>query len=96
MTIETHAERILGILADIYPERVFDFFGARLKSSTERDDDGSYEAIPFHFYSLQQQFSGLADHAVDTVRRWFVSGDPLFQFTGGRLIASSFPNFQTL
>jgi ppGpp synthetase/RelA/SpoT-type nucleotidyltranferase len=91
--IETHAERILGILADIYPERVFDFFGDRLKFSTERDDDGSYEAIPFHFYSLQQQFSGLADHAIDTVRRWFVSGDPLFQFTGGRLIASSFPNF---
>jgi len=90
--IETHAERILGILADTYPERVFDFFRDRLKFSTERDDDGSYEAIPFHFYSLQQQFSGLADHAVDTVRRWFVRGDPLFQFTGGRLIASSFPN----
>jgi ppGpp synthetase/RelA/SpoT-type nucleotidyltranferase len=91
--IETHTERILGILADAYPERVFNFFGDRLKFSTEREDNGSYEEIPFHFYSLQHQFSGLADHAVDTVRRWFVSGDPLFQFTGGRLIASSFPNF---
>src|SRR5216684_3958172 len=37
--------------------------------------------------------SSIADHAIDTVRKWFVSGDSLFQFTGGRMLSSSFPDF---
>jgi hypothetical protein len=91
--IETHAEMVLAILADAHTTRVFDFFGDRLKFSTARDDENSYEPIPHHFYTLQKSFASIADHAVDTVRKWFVSGDPLFQFTGGRMLSSSFPDF---
>ncbi len=90
--IETHAEMVLAILADSHAARVFDFFGDRLKFSTELDDEDSYEPIPHHFYTLQNSFSSIADHAVDTVRKWFVTGDPLFQFTGGRMLSSSFPD----
>lgn len=91
--IETHAEMVLAILADRHVMRVFDFFGERLKYSTARDDEDSYEAIPHHFYTLHKCFSSIANHAVDTVRTWFVTGDSLFQFTGGRMLSSSFPDF---
>jgi hypothetical protein len=91
--VETHAEMVLAILAEAHPTRVFDLFGDRLKFTATRDDESTYEAIPHHFYTLQNPFSSIADHAVDTVRTWFVSGDPLFQFTGGRMLSSSFPNF---
>ena len=91
--IETHAEMVLAILAGINVEGVFDFFGARLKFSTERNDEDSYEAIPHHFYTLHKCFSSIAEHAVDTVRTWFVARDSLFQYTGGRMLSSSFPDF---
>ena len=92
--IETHAEWVLARLAEKYPEKVFDFFGARLThADTREEDDSRYEDIPFHFYCLNKSFSKIADHAVATVRGWFASGDSLFQFRGGRLLASSFPDF---
>jgi hypothetical protein len=92
--IESHVERVLGLLAKSQPEKVFDLFGERLKyASTREEDDGGYEEIPSPFYGLEKSFANIADHAVSTVRQWFVSGDPMFQFRGGRLLASSFPNF---
>ena len=91
--IESHAERVLGLMAKSRPEKVFDFFGERLAYAASREDDDSYEEIPFHFHGLEKSFANIADHAVSTVREWFVSGDPMFQFRGGRLLASSFPDF---
>lgn len=91
--IDTHAEWVLARLAEKCPEKVFDLFGARLKYADAREDDSRYEDIPFQFYCLQKSFASIADQAVATVRQWFVSGDSLFQFRGGRLLASSFPDF---
>jgi ppGpp synthetase/RelA/SpoT-type nucleotidyltranferase len=91
--IESHAERVLGLMAKSHPEKVFDFFGERLAYAASREDDNSYEEIPFQFHGLEKSFASIADHAVGKVREWFVSGDPVFQFRGGRLLASSFPNF---
>jgi hypothetical protein len=91
--IESHAERVLALMAKSQPEKVFDFFGARLAYAASREDDDSYEEIPFQLHGLEKSFANIADHAVSKVREWFVSGDPMFQFRGGRLLASSFPNF---
>ncbi|HXM48131.1 MAG TPA: RelA/SpoT domain-containing protein [Pyrinomonadaceae bacterium] len=89
--IDTHAEFILIHIANARPTRVFDFFVERLKFSTSSDAVGAYDPIPYEFYELKNRFEGIADHAVDTARRLFVSGDVMFQFTGGRLIYAAFP-----
>jgi ppGpp synthetase/RelA/SpoT-type nucleotidyltranferase len=93
--IDTHAEFVLALLAETWREKVFDFFGARLRYSASREDgdDDRYEAVPFHFYTLQKSFASIAEHAARVVRRLFVSGDSMFQFRGGRLLASSFPDY---
>ncbi|MCX7309510.1 MAG: RelA/SpoT domain-containing protein [Afipia sp.] len=91
--IDTHAELILMQIAKTRPARVFDFFEDRLKFSTSPDVVDGYDPIPFEFYELQKRFQAIADHAVDTVRRLFVSGDYMFQYTGGRLISAAFPTF---
>jgi ppGpp synthetase/RelA/SpoT-type nucleotidyltranferase len=91
--VDTHAEHVLELLAATYPEKVFDFFGDRLTFSAARDEEGYYEAVPHQLYELQKSFANIADHAVGTVRRLFAIDDPLFQFTGGRLLSSSFPDF---
>jgi ppGpp synthetase/RelA/SpoT-type nucleotidyltranferase len=91
--IESHAERVLGLMAKSQPEKVFEFFGERLAYAASREDKDSYEEMPFYFHGLEKSFANIVDHAVSTVRQWFVSGDEMFQFRGGRLLASSFPNF---
>jgi hypothetical protein len=89
--IESHAERALALIARNHPEKVFHFFGERLASA--HGDGDNYEAIPYRFFVLNQCFANIAAHAVARMRPWFASGDPLFQFRGGRLLASSFPDF---
>ena len=94
-TIDTHAEFVLGHLAVKYPEKVFDFFGERLRygASGEWDGDERYQDVPFQFYSLQNSFAGIVEHATGFARQLFVSGDTMFQSRGGRLLASSFPEY---
>jgi ppGpp synthetase/RelA/SpoT-type nucleotidyltranferase len=89
--IETHTDMLLTIIAERFPERVFDLFGRRLVNAATREESSSYEAVPHRFYQLQKRFTNIADHAVEVVRQTFVSGDPMFEFTAGRLIAASFP-----
>jgi hypothetical protein len=72
--IESRAERVLGLMAKSQPMKVFDFFGERLKHAASREDDDSYEDVPHQFHGLQKSFADMADHAVRTVRQWFVSG----------------------
>lgn len=89
--IETHADMLLTIIAERFPEPVFDLFARRLMYAAEHRESSSYQAVPHRFYRLQNRFTNIAEHAVDSVRKTFVSGDPMFEFTGGRLIAASFP-----
>jgi ppGpp synthetase/RelA/SpoT-type nucleotidyltranferase len=91
--IETHTDMLLTIMAELFPERVFDLFGRRLAYAVAREESNSYQAIPHRFYRLQNRFTNIAHHAVELVRQTFVSGDAMFEFTGGRLIAASFPGF---
>ena len=92
--VESHAERVLGLLAKSQPEKVFDFFGVRLDYAASRgEDEDRYEEIPHQFHGLEKSFAGIGDHAIGTVRQWFVTGDSMFQFRGGRLLASGFPGF---
>lgn len=91
--VESHAERAPALIAKDHPEKVFDFFGQRFADAASHQDEERYEEVPFRFFVLNKCFANIASHAVARMRSWFASGDPLFQFRGGRLLASSFPGF---
>jgi ppGpp synthetase/RelA/SpoT-type nucleotidyltranferase len=91
--ITPQTDRALAVLAKNYAEKVFDFLGERLTYAASRENKNDYEEVPFRLFGLENAFAEIADHAADRARTWFVGGDPLFQFRGGRLLASSFPNF---
>jgi hypothetical protein len=91
--VETHTEFVLTVLANKYAKRIVDFFDERLALEATKDDDKSYQAIPYDFHELRKRFDGVADHIVDVVRRRFTSGDYMFQFTGGRFIGTAFPGY---
>jgi len=90
--VESHAERALALIAKDHPEKVFDFFGERLADAASHQDEKGYEEVPSRFFVLNKCFANIANHAVARVRSWFARGEPLFQFRGGRLLASSFPD----
>ena len=92
-SIETNGEWVLASLAEKHPEKVFDLFGARMQYKEKGEEGEQYEDIPSQFECLQKSFAPIVEHAVATVRQWFVSGDSMFQFHGGRLLAISFPEF---
>jgi hypothetical protein len=91
--IEAHTEFVLTVLANKYAKRIIDFFDERLALGATKADDKSYEPIPYEFSELRKRFDGVTDHVVDVVRRRFVIGDYMFQFTGGRFIAAAFPGY---
>ena len=91
--IDTHAERVLGLMAKSQSKKVFDFFGTRLAHAASWEGDDTYEPVPFQFHGLEKSFANISEHAVSRVRQWFVTDDTMFQFRGGRLLAISFPNF---
>ncbi len=91
--IDPQADRVLALLAKNYADKVFDFLGERLTYAASREDQKDYEEVPFRLFALAGAFAEIADHAVRRARTWFAGGDPLFQFRGGRLLASGFPDF---
>jgi len=92
--IDPHAERILEHLAAHYPERVWDFFAARLAHDRCEDADNgpSYEAIPHRFFGLEKELSKDPDLAIRKGLSWFAERAELFQYGGGRLLSNTFPD----
>jgi ppGpp synthetase/RelA/SpoT-type nucleotidyltranferase len=94
--IDPHAERILEHLAAHFPEKVWDFFGARLvhDRSEDADSEPSYEAIPHRFFGLEKELSRRPDLAIRKGLAWFAerAPNPLFQYGGGRLLSNTFPD----
>jgi hypothetical protein len=89
--IDTHAEMILIAIADVAYAAVWRFFGARLRHKNAVVK-GSYEPIPFTFYQAAPALGSDPNSAVDIVREWYVDNDPMFEFTGGKLLAIAFPD----
>jgi ppGpp synthetase/RelA/SpoT-type nucleotidyltranferase len=92
--IDPHAERILEHLAAHCPEKVWDFFAARLAHDRRDDADNgpSYEAIPHRFFGLEKELSKDPDLAIRKGLAWFAERAELFQYGGGRLLSNTFPN----
>ncbi len=92
--IEPQSERILQHLAARYLEKVWDYFGARLTRDRDEDDDSQsrYEAVPYRFFGLEKELSKDPELAVRKGSSWFTQRAELFEFRGGRLLRSTFPD----
>lgn len=88
--IDNDAEMILIPIANFAYSALWHFFGARLR---HKDDAAKgYEPIPLKFYRAAPALGKVADCAIDTVREWYVEDDPMFELTGGKLLAIAFPD----
>ena len=87
-------ERILVPFAEREPEAVWDYFGTRLdrEAACTADDEERFEAVPFQFHGLEKELSKDPQLAISKGLSWFAQDRKLFQFRGGRLLSSVFPN----
>lgn len=91
--VNHQAERVLVRLAERQPERVWDFFGARLaKETTRGEEDERFEAVPYQFHGLEKELSKSPQLAISKGLSWFTRNRELFQFRGGRLLSCAFPD----
>lgn len=91
--VDYQAERVLVRLAERHPEAVWDYFGARLaKEAAGDEDEEHFEAVPFQFHGLKDELSKDPQLAINKGLSWFAQDQRLFQFRGGRLLSSAFPD----
>lgn len=92
--VNYQVERVLVRLAERQPEAVWDYFGARLAREAAESEDGEcFEAVPFRFHGLEKELSKDPQLAISKGLYWFAQDRKLFQFRGGRLLSSAFPNY---
>jgi ppGpp synthetase/RelA/SpoT-type nucleotidyltranferase len=91
--VNYQAERILVRLAERDPSAVWEYFGARLMKKSEEDSaEPRFEAVPFRLHGLEKELSKDPQIAINKGLIWFAHDQKLFEFRGGRLISSAFPN----
>jgi hypothetical protein len=91
--VNYHVECVLVQLAERQPEAIWDYFGARLaREDEEGEGEERFEAVPFQFHGLEKELSKDPQLAISKGLSWFALDPKLFQFRGGRLLSSAFPN----
>ena len=91
--VDYQVEIILMQIAKRQPEAVWDYFGSRI--ANEIADGGNqehFEAVPFQLHELQKELSKDPQLGISKGLPWFDQDRILFQFRGGRLLSSAFPN----
>ena len=92
--IDYDIERILTIIASRHIGLVWAYFRDRLLMD-EGADAGDYQAVPYQLHDLPHVLAAAPLAAIRELRIWFKAGDSMFQFTGGRLLHSTFPQCTT-
>ena len=91
--VNYQVERVLVRLAERQPAAVWDYLGARLaREAEEGKDEERFEAVPFQFQGLEKELSKDPQFAISKGLSWFARDQKLFQFRGGHLLSSAFPN----
>jgi hypothetical protein len=87
----SRGEELLGGIAIHHPGPALDFIGWRFNN---RSDDGMrYEAMPDGISCLKDALASYPEQLVRAARDWHAAKADMFQYTGGRIVAETFPEF---
>lgn len=90
--LDYDAEYIAAAIAERWPGSVVAFIGARQAFARTDAAPSRYDAVPFEVHQLQPPLAAAPDIMLNGARTWF-DADPLhFNYDGGRLLASVFPD----
>ncbi|MES1146920.1 MAG: hypothetical protein ABUL52_00850 [Solimonas sp.] len=94
--VDYHAEEILSLIAERYPEKVFDYFIGRTKNeeAAMAAAHGEYEALPFELSKLHEFLSQFPAVAVEKFRKAYDGDFSALVNDGGRFLTSIFKKIQ--
>lgn len=92
-SVDIHAEYVLAAIAKQYPEKVIDFFGARLQHRVEDDAVDRYESVPYSLTTLGRHLTKMGAYLLGKSQVWYSENPEFFEFRGGRLLSIIFPEF---
>ena len=93
--VEHQDERLLCALANKYPRLVLQFFKRRIDRKESCREQKRYEAVPYHMAELGKVLARDPKLVLELARSWYSFGDPLFTYTGGRLLERIFPQLDS-
>jgi hypothetical protein len=73
--------------------REYGFFKNRMDREKAAKVGDGYQPIPFNMRELAEPLAREPKLAVQSIRSWYSNGDPLFMYSGGRLLHNVFPTF---
>jgi ppGpp synthetase/RelA/SpoT-type nucleotidyltranferase len=91
--VDHHAEYVLVGMAKRFPEKVIDFFGARLRHRDEDEVVEHYEAVPYRLTTLGRHLALTGPYLIAQSRAWHRENAEFFEYRGGRLLPLVFPEF---
>ena len=91
--ISDDSEEILSILAENFPKYLIEFFCERVKMRLEKNQEETYDVIPFSFYKLHNILRKNPNTIIEEILKWFKVKNWLYNQEGGRLLQLIFPNF---
>ena len=91
--IDHYAEYVLAAIAKRFPEKVIEFFGARLRQRDEGNVVDGYEAVPYRLSTLGKHLARSGKHLIAQLHAWHRENPKLFEYRGGRLFSVAFPEF---
>jgi hypothetical protein len=90
--LEYDAEYVVAAVARRWPKRVLEFLSKRQVFKRSPEASQYYDAIPFQAHALREPLMTEPALVLDAAREWFHESPDLFQYDGGVLIASIFPD----
>ncbi|HXK28359.1 MAG TPA: RelA/SpoT domain-containing protein [Candidatus Binatia bacterium] len=93
-TIDMQLDQLLLAIGKAHPEKLIDFFGARVRRERELKTDpeaAKYDAIPFRLHAAERVLKILPDYLLSSMRTWYREDDELFSLRAGRFARSIYP-----
>jgi ppGpp synthetase/RelA/SpoT-type nucleotidyltranferase len=90
--LEYEIEDLVAVFATTWPRAVVAFLGQRLRLENE-EKRTNYEALPYRLHSLDAPLAENPQLLIAAAKGWFDEDRALFEYRGGRLVASTFPAF---
>jgi hypothetical protein len=89
--LEYDAEYIAAVIAENWPAAVVDFIGKRQALARSDACPPRYDAVPYEVHELREPLTAVPDMMLRGARAWFDVDPAHFDYDGGQLIASVFP-----
>ncbi len=91
--IDYHAESVLKVIAEKFPEKVISLFKSRLEYESSGTESSRYDSIPYEFYELDKELSKYPDACIDEIITWYDQYDGMFTYRGANLIKIIYPSY---